>query len=76
MAGKMCPDCGQMTFHITPTGRKCSKCGYEMKVRPNGGMGGKGSACPNCNAHKVRAVPGNDNRWQCSGCGATFSRPS
>lgn len=27
-----CPKCGSRTFHQTPKGRKCSKCGYEMVV--------------------------------------------
>lgn len=75
MAGKVCPNCEQMTFHKTPKGRKCSQCEYEMVVPPNGGKGGKGQECPNCGKHTVRAVAGQDNRWQCNGCGATFTLP-
>ena len=74
MAGKMCPDCGAMTFHKTPTGRKCSKCDCEMKIPPQGGTGGKGSACSNCGDHKVRPVTGKPNKWKCTGCGAEFSK--
>jgi len=67
MAGKMCPDCGEATFHKTPTGRECSQCGYEMKVPANSGKGGRGKFCPNC------------DRWtvfdgECTNCGATFKR--
>lgn len=66
MAGKTCPSCTKQTFFEVPTGRKCSKCGYEMKVPPQNGTGGRGTKCPNCGAYKVR-----DNK--CTGCGATFS---
>lgn len=74
MAGKMCPDCGEMTFHKTPTGRKCSKCQYEMKIPPHGGTGGKGCVCSNCGEHKVRAVTNKTDQWKCTGCGAEFTR--
>jgi hypothetical protein len=76
MAGKMCPHCGQMTFHKTPTGRKCSKCSFEMKVPPNNGKGGKGNLCPNCDEHKVRPDTNNDKKSRCTGCGATFTKSS
>ena len=74
MAGKMCTNCGEMTFHKTPTGRKCSKCDYEMKVPPQGGTGGTGSECANCGTHKVRQVPDRANKFKCTGCGAEFSK--
>lgn len=73
MAGKTCPDCGQLTFHKTPTGRKCSKCGYEMKVPPNNGKGGKGMECANCGEHKVRDDATSPGSKRCNGCGATYS---
>ncbi len=72
MAGKMCPNCGEMTFHLSPKGRKCSRCDYEMIVRPNNGKGGRGSQCSNCNEFKVRPLPSNPNKSRCNGCGATY----
>ncbi len=65
MAGKMCPNCGKMTFHKTPKGRKCSRCDFEMIVPPNEGKGGHGSQCSNCGEYKVR-----NNK--CGGCGAVY----
>lgn len=67
MAGKMCPnpDCGQLTFHRTPTGRKCSKCETEMTTPPNNGKGGKGRVCPNCEKHTLF-----NNNCRNSSCGA------
>ena len=66
MAGKECPKCGELTFFPTGTGRQCSKCGYEMKVPPNEGKGGKGRCCSNCGEYKVF-------NGKCTGCGATYS---
>ena len=41
MAGKLCPNCNELTFFKTVgDNRKCSKCGYEMIVSPNSGKGG------------------------------------
>jgi hypothetical protein len=68
MAGKTCPKCTQMTFFETGTGRRCTKCKYEMRVPPNDGKGGRGTKCPNCNEYKVR-------KDKCTGCGATFFQP-
>lgn len=65
MAGKMCPKCGRLTFFQTLTGRKCTKCGCEMILAPNGGKGGRGTKCPNCGKMTVF-----NNR--CQNCGATF----
>ena len=65
MAGKMCPKCGVQTFFKTPTGRKCSKCEYEMRVPANNGMGGQGCRCSNCGENKVF-------NNTCRGCGAQF----
>ena len=67
MAGKMCPDCGKMTFFETPTGRKCSKCGYTMILKSGGGKGGPGRKCSNCGKMTVF-----DNR--CRNCGATYKK--
>ena len=63
----MCPECGELTFHKTPTGRKCSKCSYTMTVPANNGKGGKGKLCANCNQYTVF----ND---KCRECGATYSK--
>lgn len=67
MAGKMCPECGEMTFFKTPTGRKCSRCGYEMILPSNNGKGGRGTRCPNCGKLTVF-----NNR--CTTCGAEFRK--
>ena len=65
MAGKLCPKCGQQTFFITNTGRKCSKCAYEMILPANNGKGGKGTKCANCGELKVF-------NGGCRGCGAKY----
>ncbi len=64
-AVNICPKCGQQTFFETPTGRKCSKCGHEMIVPANGGMGGKGQLCRNCGMFTVF-------NGKCRNCGAKF----
>ena len=66
MAGKMCPNCGEQTFFLTPTGRECSKCGHTMKLPANDGKGGLGKKCSNCGERKVF-------NNTCRGCGATYS---
>lgn len=48
MAGKVCPNCGNATFFLTPRGRKCSKCNYVMTLPANDGKGGRGQRCSNC----------------------------
>ena len=69
MAGKMCPGCERQTFFKTPTGRKCSKCEYEMKVPANNGKGGLGSLCSYCGEQKVF-------NNTCRNCGATYKPKS
>ena len=61
-AGKMCPRCAKYTFINTPTGRKCSQCGYEMIVSPGPG---KGTKCSNCNKYQVFD-------GKCRNCGAIY----
>jgi len=68
MAGKMCPNCGQLTFFESPNGRVCSKCGFEMSLPINSGKGGKGQKCSNCGKFTVF-----EN--QCNNCGATYRLP-
>ena len=66
MAGKLCPNCNELTFFkTTGENRKCSKCGYEMIVPPNAGKGGRGKKCANCGKLTVF-----NNK--CSNCGAPF----
>lgn len=65
MAGKRCPSCGAFTFFETASGRKCTKCGYEMILPVNEGKGGKGSKCANCNRYTVF-------HGVCSNCGARY----
>ena len=66
MAGKMCPSCGEQTFFVTPTGRKCSRCDHTMTVPANGGKGGQGRKCSNCGEMKVF-------NNTCRECGAQYS---
>lgn len=65
MAGQVCPKCRKKTFFQTGTGRKCTNCGFEMKVPPNGGKGGPGQRCSNCGRLTVF-------NGKCSHCGATY----
>ena len=65
MAGKLCPECNQFTFFSTATGRKCTKCGYEMILPVNDGKGGKGFKCSNCNKFTVF-------NGKCKNCGAIY----
>ena len=54
MAGKLCPNCNELTFFKTNgSNRKCTNCGYEMIVPPNAGKGGKGKKCANCGCYTV-----------------------
>ena len=65
MPGQVCRQCGKMTFFRTPTGRKCSNCGYEMKTPANEGRAGRGKKCSNCGKFTVF----ND---KCRNCGAVY----
>lgn len=53
MAGKKCPNCGNLTFFEKPTGGECNNCGYKMFVPPNEGKGGKGNRCLRCGKYTV-----------------------
>ena len=49
MAGKLCPNCGELTlFKTSGTTRTCSKCGFTATTPPNNGKGGRGKKCVNC----------------------------
>jgi NMD protein affecting ribosome stability and mRNA decay len=65
MAGKVCPNCGEQKFFQSPTGRLCNGCGYTMTLPANGGKGGQGRRCSNCNENKVF-------NSKCRGCGAVY----
>ena len=66
MAGKLCPNCNELTFFkTTGNNRECSKCGYKMTVPINKGKGGRGKKCSNCGRLTVF-----DNK--CTSCGATY----
>lgn len=69
MAGKLCPNCGELTLFLTKNGknRKC-KCGFELIVPPNAGKGGKGKKCANCGQYTVF-----ENI--CTNCGARYKYP-
>lgn len=66
MAGKTCPNCDEQTFFETSTGRECSKCHHTMTLPANGGKGGRGRKCSNCNELKVF-------NNACRGCGAKYA---
>ena len=78
MAGKSCPnsECEQQTFFLvsgSDVDRKCSKCGYTMKLPRNGGKGGRGKKCVNCGKSKVFKDPAvGSNKLKCNGCGAEY----
>lgn len=69
MAGMLCPECGQQTLFKTPTGRRCTKCGFEVRVPINENKGGKGSKCFNCGHFTVRD-------GKCTDCGTEHISPS
>lgn len=62
----VCPHCGERKFHETPTGRRCSSCGFTVTRPANGGAGGKGHYCYIC--HKYQVFHG-----KCRSCGAKES---
>ena len=65
MAGKICPNCGELTFFNKPTGRECSKCGFKMIIPANEGKGGRGNRCSNCG--KLTVFNG-----KCRSCSAEY----
>ena len=66
MPGKKCPKCGQMTFYESPSGGRCTKCGFKMNVPANEGKGGRGKRCLNCGQYTVF-----NNK--CRNCGASYT---
>ena len=69
MAGKLCPNCGEMTlFKTNGANRECSKCGFKVTIPPNGGKGGRGKKCVNCGQFTVF-------KNQCTNCGAIYEYP-
>jgi hypothetical protein len=62
-----CPKCGNRTFHQTPNGRECSRCGYDINFP--GGIDG-GHQCHHCGK---RAVFENQGVMTCKNCGAQYS---
>lgn len=67
MAGAKCPKCEKLTMFETPTGKKCSSCGYTMKVSVGSG---KGERCLNCGNYQVFSQY--DGSKKCRNCGAIF----
>lgn len=65
MAGRKCPNCGQLTFFVNGRDGECKNCGYTMTVPPNEGKGGKGRKCLNCGRYAVFD-------GVCSKCGAKY----
>ena len=63
MAGKLCPNCGNQTLFATSTGRKCTKCSYEIVVPTNGGKGGKGRKCPICGKYTLHGSKCTNPQW-------------
>ena len=67
MAGMKCPKCNKLTVFPTPTGKKCSSCGFTIYVPPNGGSGGKGRKCLMCGKFTVF-------NGKCTSCGAVENK--
>ncbi len=69
MAGTECPKCKKLTFFKTTTGRKCSKCGWEMRepARTNGKLPGPGKRCSSCGKMQVF-----NNK--CRNCGVEYGK--
>ncbi len=68
MAGKLCPRCRELTFYkTTGENRKCTKCGYEMRIPIKGK--GRGNKCSCCGRLTVQEQNGN---LVCTNCGAVF----
>lgn len=63
MAGAVCPKCGKLTLYRNAVGKKCTKCGYEIRAAVNGGRGGKGQKCPLCGQNTLF-------NGKCRSCGA------
>ena len=70
MAGRLSPNCKELTFYIT-TGenRKCTKCGWEMIVPIK--SKGRGEKCSNCGRLTVQNQNG---KLSCTSCGAKFKK--
>lgn len=70
MAGKICPNCKELTFYkTTGENRKCTKCNYEMIVPIK--SKGRGDKCPNC---RRLTVHNQNGKLSCTSCGATFKQ--
>ena len=68
MAGKLCPNCKELTFYTTKgENRQCSKCGYEMIVPIKNK--GRGDKCSNCGRLTVHEQNG---KMSCTSCGAKY----
>jgi hypothetical protein len=64
-----CPECGNRTFHQTPTGRQCSRCGIiddDINIPQNK----KSTQCRNCGRKMVFE---NQGVRSCRNCGAQYS---
>ena len=66
MAGRKCPNCGNLTYFDTFTGGRCNVCGFEGTTSPLGGTGGKGRLCMHCGRYQVF-------NGKCRNCGTTYS---
>lgn len=74
MAGKLCPNCGRLTFYKTVEGgRQCTACNYEMRIPKEKSTKAykpkvRGERCSNCNTFNVV-------NKRCLKCGAIFILP-
>ena len=68
MAGKLCPNCNELTLFTKGNEFKC-KCGFTATRPPNGGKGGRGKKCVNCKQFTVF------NNNTCTNCGTIYKYP-
>ena len=62
MPGKQCHACKNLTMYKTPTGGKCSQCGYTYNDNPGPG---RGYECYECKTYTVK-------NGKCTKCGRTY----
>ena len=74
MAGKQCPNCKELTFFKTPTGRECSYCKTTAITKANNGKGGIGVKCSICNEKTVFKNNGGTTA-SCRSCGTEYTFP-
>ena len=76
--GRVCPKCGNDTYHDKGAYNICSQCqsvGW-ASTHPIGPLGkGKGNRCPNCSKYTLHDVDFVENKFlarRCTTCNYTF----